>query len=121
MPLERFTTRYVYMVKTAFASREQEAAWGEWYDSVHVPDMLTVPGVRAAHRYVDVSGEMQYIAVYEIDSPEVFDNPRYREVTGWGTWHRYVLGWTRTILRIEGDELTYEGGAAEPPLAEGGP
>ena len=37
MPLARFTTPYVYIVKTEFASREQEAAWNEWYDRVHVP------------------------------------------------------------------------------------
>jgi hypothetical protein len=109
--LNHFTTPYVYIVKTEFASREQETAWNDWYQRVHVPAMLTVPGVRACHRYVDVTGEMQYVAMYEVDSPEVFEHPRYREVTGWGEWHQYVRGWTRTILRIEQAEETFEGGA----------
>jgi hypothetical protein len=111
MALEHFATPYVYIVKTEFASREQEAAWNDWYQHVHVPDMLTVPGVRACRRYVDVTGDMLYIAVYEVDSPEVFEHPRYREVTGWGEWHQHVRGWTRTVLRIEHAEETFEGGA----------
>jgi hypothetical protein len=106
-----WSTPYIYIVRTEFATPELEAEWSEWYSNVHMQDMLTVPGVRAVTRYVEVSGTTQYIAVYEIDSPKVFDHPRYLEVTGWGEWHRHVRGWTRTILRVEGAEEPFIGGA----------
>lgn len=112
MTIPHWSTPYIYIVKTEFGTPELEAAWNEWYNDVHVADMLTVPGVRGVKRYVEVSGSMQYVAIYEIESPEVFDHPRYREVTGWGEWHPHVRGWTRTILRIDSPEEPFAGGAA---------
>lgn len=112
MSISRWATPYIYIVKAEFGSKEHEAAWNEWYDRVHVVEMLTVPGIRAATRYVEVAGAQRYVAIYEIDSPEVFDHPRYHEVTGWGEWHPHVREWTRTIVRIHREEEGFPGGAA---------
>ena len=33
------------------ATAGQDAEFNQWYDSVHVPDVLDVPGVESAQRY----------------------------------------------------------------------
>jgi hypothetical protein len=50
----------------------REDEYNDWYDRVHVPDLLKVPGVVSAQRYEvvpDGNGEPRhkYLAVYEID------------------------------------------------------
>ena len=48
--------------------------FNEWYDTVHIPELLKVPGVAAAQRFVAVpwtKGELpdrQYLTVYEFDT-----------------------------------------------------
>ncbi|KAA9149884.1 hypothetical protein FPZ12_042280 [Amycolatopsis acidicola] len=46
--------------------------YNEWYDSIHLPDMLGVPGVKSGARYRvrELPGrpsEHKYLAVYELD------------------------------------------------------
>ena len=114
--MSQTTGKVLYIVRTWVPDDALEE-WDRWHTEVHVPDVIAQPQVRRARKYrvvednAPVEWPAQYITVYEIDGPEVFDHPRYREVTGWGEWHQYVRGWTRTILRIEGSEETYEGGA----------
>lgn len=60
----------------------KEAEFDSWYDEVHLPDVVAVPGVRSAQRYVlgperrpqGVTPAHQHLAVYEIDGDpaEVF-------------------------------------------------
>ncbi len=104
MSVAQWRTPYLYLVKSRLRSPIDEPRWNEWYDQTHLRDLLSVPGFRGAARYAEVNGD-GYLAVYEIESPEVFDEPRYREVTGWGEWHDRVAGWTRTVARVESDEL----------------
>jgi hypothetical protein len=50
----------------------EDAAYNKWYDEVHLPDVLAVPGVRSAKRYriaTPGAGELKhgYLAIYELD------------------------------------------------------
>ena len=48
--------------------REQE--FNDWYDRVHVPDLLKIPGVAQAQRYEVMPAQdspHRYLAVYDID------------------------------------------------------
>jgi hypothetical protein len=53
------------------AGRDDE--FNEWYDNVHVPEMLKVPGVSAAQRFVAVPSNagvvpaQRYMTIYEFD------------------------------------------------------
>jgi hypothetical protein len=109
--VHRWSTEYIYLVVTEFASPDHEAEWCDWYDTVHIPDMLSVPGVRHATRYREIGGDSLYVAIYDIDGPHVFDSDRYREVTGWGRWHPFVREWTRTITHVELGPQAFTGGA----------
>ena len=53
--------------------REQEC--GPWYDSTHLPDMLSVPGVVTAQRFQLLRGApskafKSYLALYEIEAED---------------------------------------------------
>jgi len=58
-------------------AREDE--FNEWYDNMHIPDMLEVPGMISATRWVSAESrenqQRKYLALYELetDSVEEFD------------------------------------------------
>jgi hypothetical protein len=94
------TTKYVLIVSMDVAP-EREALFNEVYDREHVPNLLRVPGVRSATRLrtepasVSVGGQTQrltgegaptYVAIYEIDSPEVLTSAAWAEAAERGRW-----------------------------------
>lgn len=61
----------------------REAEFNEWYDTVHVPEVLAVPGVVAARRY----------GLSEVDTPEMEGMPNPPPPP-----HRYLV-----VYRLERD------------------
>jgi hypothetical protein len=56
-----------------------EAEFHDWYDHEHGPARLKVPGFRGACRYHALDdGKPPWLALYEMDSPEVLDSPEYK-------------------------------------------
>lgn len=55
----------------------REAEFSEWYDTVHIPDVLRVPGFVAAQRFTAGTGirgerpEHRFLAVYEIEADDL--------------------------------------------------
>ena len=55
-----------------------EEAFNRWYDGHHTPNHVHgVPGFRSAMRYKSPEGP-NYLAVYELHSPEVLESDEYR-------------------------------------------
>jgi hypothetical protein len=50
-----------------------------WYDTHHIPVRLAVPGFLGAQRYLDLD-RPNYLAIYEIESPEVLNSEDYEKV-----------------------------------------
>lgn len=90
-----------YVLRAEFGDPDREEKWNAWYDDVHVPELLTVPGIISAARYQERDSH-RYLAVYEIESLDVFDEPRYREITGWGRWADSIVSYSRAVV------LTYQ-------------
>jgi hypothetical protein len=56
-----------------------EAEFHDWYDHEHGPARLTVPGFGRACRYRALDGEKPpWLALYELDRPDVIDSPEYQ-------------------------------------------
>jgi hypothetical protein len=56
-----------------------EAEFHDWYDHEHGPARLAVPGFGRAHRYRALDGEKPpWLALYELDRPDVIDSPEYQ-------------------------------------------
>ena len=66
--------RWVNVVETSCSDPSREDEYNDWYDNVHVPDVLETPGFLAATRYMikePQSGRRKYLAVYEIETADV--------------------------------------------------
>ena len=94
------TTEYVFIVSMDVAP-EKETLFNEVYDREHVPNLLKVPGVRSVTRLrtqparFSISGQTKpltgegssrYMAICEIDSPDVLTSAAWAEAAELGRW-----------------------------------
>ncbi|MDQ2764149.1 MAG: hypothetical protein M3Y22_11915 [Pseudomonadota bacterium] len=102
------TTKYLFMVSMDVV-QEKEALFNEVYDTEHVPLLLKVPGVRAVsrmkteptafniggeHKVLDGGSEPSYVAIYEIDSPDVLLSKEWADAVEKGRWPSQVRPFT---------------------------
>ena len=50
-----------------------------WYDDEHLAERLRVPGILSARRWVAVEGAPKYLAMYDLETPEVVQGEAYLE------------------------------------------
>lgn len=101
-------SKYVF-VASMDVTPEKEALFNEVYDQEHVPELLKVPGVRSVTRLktepafftiggerkpIDGSGAPRYIALYEIDGPEVLTSAAWAKAVEVGRWASQVRPYT---------------------------
>jgi hypothetical protein len=68
-----------------FARPEREAEWNAWYGG-NLKVLLSVPGFRTGQRFKALEGSPpRYMAVYTVDSPDVFESDVYIKAGGGGT------------------------------------
>ena len=63
--------RAIYLVYTDLVDDKYDEAFNAWYDTRHLPQLKTIPGILDAARYVAVKGGPKYLAVYELENAEV--------------------------------------------------
>jgi len=66
--------RWLLTVETNCSDPLREDDFNEWYDKVHLPDILTTPGFVRAARYVNNAagqGQAKFLAVYEIETENI--------------------------------------------------
>ncbi|WP_043830094.1 DUF4286 family protein [Muricoccus aerilatus] len=74
-------TTILFSEMTPPPGREEE--FHAWYDEEHVPLRVGVPGFVSARRYRDTGeGAKGFLAVYEMDAPDVLRSAAYEEVKG---------------------------------------
>jgi len=75
---------------------EKEQEFNEWYNHVHVPEILACPGFLSGRRFRRVSGdEIRYMALYELESLDALKSEAYQKARGWGKFEPYIrdLSW----------------------------
>ena len=67
--------RYVLIANNGPTDGEDDDAdYNRWYDEVHVPDLLAVPGITSARRFRVVMSRRStppYLALYEIETDDL--------------------------------------------------
>jgi hypothetical protein len=66
--------RYILKVRTNCSDPEKEVEYNDWYNNVHLPDVLETPGVVRATRYENTNpaeGEAKFVAIYEIETDDI--------------------------------------------------
>jgi hypothetical protein len=107
-------TKYLFIVSMD-VTKEKEALFNEVYDTEHVPLLLKVPGVRAVTRWktepaaftlagerkiLDGGSEPNYVAIYEIDSPDVLLSKEWAIAGEKGRWPGEVRPFTSNRRHI---------------------
>lgn len=78
---------------------EHEDAFNDWYERVHIPQILACPGWRSATRRLVDEGGPKYAALYEIDGPQVYDTPEFQAIKGFGPFADFVANFHRIRLK----------------------
>ena len=101
-------SKYIF-VASMDVDPDKEALFNEVYDTEHIPNLLRVPGVRAATRIkgeafeFSIAGDTRtithegarYSAVYEIDGPHVLVSADWAKAGEAGRWPSQVRPYTR--------------------------
>jgi hypothetical protein len=61
-------------------SSEHEQEFNRWYDKEHLAERVAIEGFLEARRYIALSAEAKYIALYTTENFEVLNGPAYRAV-----------------------------------------
>jgi hypothetical protein len=81
--------RYQFVVQLAIP-KALEQRFAELYDNDHIPALMTVPGVRSCSRlkllWSDVDDIPEYLAIYDVDAPDVPKSPEWRKASNSGQW-----------------------------------
>src|SRR5262245_58802386 len=62
-----------------------------WYNTEHLPELLSLPGFLDAARYVAYKGVPRYLAVYELESAEMMKTAEFQK------WRANPSPWSRRI------------------------
>jgi len=61
-----------------------EDEFHRWYEEEHVPERMAIPGFITARRFRALEGGPKYLALYDLDSPDVLQSASYRHIVGAG-------------------------------------
>jgi len=92
----------IYMVDHVYTDPATEGAWHEWYAG-YLRKLVSVPGIHTAQRFKAVDcAPSRYLAIYSIDSAEVYSSEAYKNMGGGGSqsarFHYAYQLWTRNLF-----------------------
>ena len=91
----------IYMVEFDFSDPMLLDEWNKWYEG-QIIKLLALPGFRTVQRFKAVEPvRSPYLAIYDIDSREVFSTPEYLAKGGRGApgkWAPLMIDWDRNIF-----------------------
>ena len=80
--------RYLFFAFSDCKDPAREEEFNEWYSNTHIPDMLQVPGMIKATRWMAAEPKeglsRKYLALYEFETDDI---PGFNlDVQKWGKW-----------------------------------
>lgn len=61
-----------------------EEDFNRWYEEEHLAERMAIPGFINARRFTALEGGPKYLALYDLESPEVLQSAPYRHIVGAG-------------------------------------
>jgi antibiotic biosynthesis monooxygenase (ABM) superfamily enzyme len=97
----------IFLVYTDIDPKHEEE-FNAWYNTEHLPDLLSLPGFLDGARYVAEKGGPKYLAVYEFTSADVLQSADFQKYRANPTpWSRRmsptVIG--KNMTRIVGEQI----------------
>jgi len=92
--------KYLFVVDVT-VDPDVEADWNDWYDKVHLPEIVSCPGFKHAARYIsEVDNSRRYLTIYEIDGPQTLQTMEFAQRRGWGRFKDKVTASSRIYSQI---------------------
>ena len=66
--------KWLYIVETNCTDATREVEVHEWYNKIHIPDILETPGFIRATRYENIdpaAGKGEFLSIYEIETDDI--------------------------------------------------
>ncbi len=66
--------KWFFVVETSCNDASREAEFNEWYNKIHLPDVLETPGFVRATRFENTepaAGKAKFLALYEIETDDI--------------------------------------------------
>jgi hypothetical protein len=82
--------RGIFLVYTDIDPMHEDE-FNAWYNTEHLPELLSLPGFLDAARYVAYKGVPRYLAVYELESAEALKSAEFQK------WRANPSPWSRRI------------------------
>lgn len=85
-----------------------EEEFHDWYDTEHLPQRRSLPGIESGQRWVCVDGWPRWMAMYDLASSAALTTPEYEAVSGANStpWSKRVLPRTVGRTRVCLEALT---------------
>ena len=61
-----------------------DADFNRWYEEEHLDERMAIPGFINARRFTALEGGPKYLALYDLESPDVLQSAAYRNIVGPG-------------------------------------
>jgi hypothetical protein len=88
-----YGTRYLLCVSIDIEARKEDLM-NQLYDAEHIPLLLQLPGVVNVVRYSASHGNPRYLAIYEIEQPEIPTTREWAVASDMGRWKLEVKPYT---------------------------
>jgi hypothetical protein len=69
---------------------EHEEEFNRWYNEEHLPERLSCPGFLSGRRFVALEGGPKYLALYDLENPEVLQSENYQKIFGPSEWTKRI-------------------------------
>ena len=85
---------------------EHEAEFNRWYNEEHFPERLACPGFLSGRRFVAREGEPKYLALYDLESPDVLQSEDYQKIYPPSEWTKSISKHFLRVVRNVYSEIT---------------
>lgn len=93
-PELQWETNYLYLAMMD-VEEHKEVLFNELYEAEHIPQLMSVPGVINVARYKTSAEEHpQYLAIYEIEKPDILTSEAFWKEADRGRWISEVRPYT---------------------------
>jgi hypothetical protein len=98
----------LYVVRCNFARPDLEAAWNAWYDGPKTAEILAMPLFVSGQRFRASSLDVRrkYLALWVVESPDVFTTPEYKAGWGFHEWQDHIRDWSRDLYAAPACDLS---------------
>jgi len=93
---------------------EHEEEFNHWYWNEHFPERMACKGFLTGKRYLAREGGPRYLAMYELESPEVLSSEEYLEIFPPSLWTQSINAKIKNVVRNVYIEILPEAHAADP-------